>query len=176
MSKTVSTVRDEHKQVIAPPGFQVAMISTRIKRDPRVSRMIKKMNYQPGQGLGKNEQGNPELPDFKSQGNTKGLGYKGVRLSKIERKKFFSRNNLLRNVGPLKDSFVKEGKGKFYLGEKEPVKVAGINITGFEIFKERIVESLVWNNKETVMEKVAEKIGTEAVEELLCLPPNEEPP
>ena len=26
------------------------------------------------------------------------------------------------------------------------------------------------------MEKVAEKIGTEAVEELLCLPPNEEPP
>ena len=32
------------------------------------------------------------------------------------------------------------------------------------------------NNKETVMQKVAEKIWTEAVEELLCLPPNEEPP
>ena len=26
------------------------------------------------------------------------------------------------------------------------------------------------------MKKVAEKIGTEAIEELLCLPPNEEPP
>ena len=26
------------------------------------------------------------------------------------------------------------------------------------------------------MQKVAEKIGTEAVKELLCLPPNEEPP
>ena len=38
------------------------------------------------------------------------------------------------------------------------------------------MESLVWNNKEIVMEKVAEKIGTEAVEELLCLPTNEEPP
>ena len=49
---------------------------------------------------------------------------------------FFSKNNLLRNVGPLKDSFVEEGKGKFYLGEKEHVKVAGINIPGFEIFKE----------------------------------------
>ena len=49
---------------------------------------------------------------------------------------FFSRNNLLRNVGPLKDSFVKEGKGKDYLVEKEPVKVAGINIPAFEIFKE----------------------------------------
>ena len=84
----------------------------------------------------KNEQGNSELPNFKSQGNTKGLGYKGVGLSKIERRRFFSRNNLLRNVGPLKDSFVKEGKGKFYLGKKEPVKVAGINVSGFEIFKE----------------------------------------
>ena len=38
------------------------------------------------------------------------------------------------------------------------------------------MESLVRNYKETVMEKVAEKIGTEAVEELMCLPPNEEPP
>ena len=79
-------------------------------------------------------------------------------------------------MGPLKDSFVKEGKGKFYLGEKEPVKVAGINVPGFEIFKEQIMESLVQNNKEIVMQKVAEKIGTEAIEELLCLPPNEEPP
>ena len=126
--------------------------------------------------MGKNEQENPELPDFKSQGNTKGLGYKEVGLSKIERRRFFSRNNLLRNVGPLKDSFVKERKGKFYLGEKEPVKVAGINVPGFEIFKEQIMESLVRNNKEIVMKKVAEKIGTEAVEELLCLPLNEEPP
>ena len=95
----------------------------------------------------------------------KGLGYKGVGLSKIDRRRFFSRNNLLRNVGPLKDSFVKEGKGKFYLGEKEPVKVAGINVPGFEIFKEQIVESLVRNNKEIVMQKVVEKIETKAIEE-----------
>ena len=72
--------------------------------------MIKKMNYRPGQGLGKNELGNPELPNFKGQGNSKGLGYKRVRLSKIARRMFFSRNNLLRNVGPLKDSFVKKEK------------------------------------------------------------------
>ena len=63
---------------------------------------------------------------------------------------FFSRNNLLRNMGPLKDNFVKEGKGKFYLSKKEPVKVAEINVPGFEIFKEHIVESLVRNNKEIV--------------------------
>ena len=49
---------------------------------------------------------------------------------------FFSRNNLLRNVRPLKDSFIKKGKDKFYLGEKEPVRVVGINFPGFEIFKE----------------------------------------
>ena len=66
MSKTVFAVRNEQKQVIAPPGFQVAMISVGIEKDPRVSSMIKKMNYRPGQGLGKNEQGNPQLPDFKS--------------------------------------------------------------------------------------------------------------
>ena len=85
--------------------------------------------------MGKNEQENPELLDFNSQDNMKRLGYKGVGLSKIERRRFFSRNNLLRNVGLLKDSFIKEGNGKFYLDEKEPVKVAGINVHGFEIFK-----------------------------------------
>ena len=105
----------------------------------------------------------------------KGLEYTGVGLSKVARRRFFNRNNLLRNVGPLKDSFDKEGKGKFYLGEKEPVKVARINVPGFEIFKEHTVESLVQNNKETVMKKIAEKIGTEAVEAFLCLQPNEEP-
>ena len=85
-------------------------------------------------------------------------------------------NNLFRNVRPLKNSFVKEGKGKFYLGEEEPVKVAGVSVPGFEIFKEQIVESLVRNNKEKVMKKAAEKMGTEAIEELLCLPPKKEPP
>ena len=107
MGKTISVVRDKHKQVVAPPGFHVAMISVGIERDPRVSSMMKKMSYRSKQGLGKNEQGNLELPDFKIQGNTKGWGYKEAGLSKIERRRFFSRNNLLRNVGLLKDSFLK---------------------------------------------------------------------
>ena len=85
-------------------------------------------------------------------------------------------NNLFRNVRPLKNSFVKEGKGKFYLGEEEPVKVAGVSVLGFEIFKEQIVESLVRNNKEKVMKKASKKMGTKAIEELLCLPPNKELP
>ena len=51
-----------------------------------------------------------------------------------------------------------------------------MKISRFKIFKEQIVESLVWNSKEKVMKKVAEKIGTEAIEELQCLPPNKEPP
>ena len=78
-------------------------------------------------------------------------------------------NNLFKNVQPLKNSFIKEGKGKFYLGEEEPVKVAGVSVPGFEIFKKQIVESLVRNNKEKVMKKAIEKIGTEAIEELLFL-------
>ena len=107
----------------------------------------------------------------------KGWVNTGVRLgSKIARRRFFSRNNLLKNMGPLKDSFVKEGKEKFYLGEKEPIKMAGVKIPGFEIFKEQIVESLVRNNKKSMIKKVIEKIGNESIEELLCLPHNEEPP
>ena len=65
MNKTVSVVRDEQKQVVAPPGFHVAMISAGIERDPRVLSMIKKMNYRPEQGLGKNEQINPEDWDIR---------------------------------------------------------------------------------------------------------------
>ena len=54
--------------------------------------------------------------------------------------------------------------------------MAGVSVPRFEILKEQIVESLVRNNKEKVMKKAAEKMGTEAIEELLCLPPKEEPP
>ena len=110
-SKTVSAVRDNQKQVGAPPGFQVAMISNGIEMDPKVSSMIKKMNYRPGQRLEKNEQGNLELPNFKGQDDSRGLGYTGVGFdSKGARRRFFNRNNLLKNMGLLKDSFVKEGK------------------------------------------------------------------
>ena len=45
MSKTMSAVRDDQKQVVAPLGFQVAMISNGIEMDPKVSSMIKEMNY-----------------------------------------------------------------------------------------------------------------------------------
>ena len=48
MSKTVSAVRDDQKQVVAPHGFQVAIISNAIEMDSKVSSMIKKMNYRPG--------------------------------------------------------------------------------------------------------------------------------
>ena len=97
-------------------------------------------------------------------------------MSKVARRRFFSMNNLFRNVRPLKNSFVKERKGKFYLSEEVPVKVAGVSVPGFKIFKEQIVESLVRNNKEKVMKKAAEKMRTEAIEELLCLPSNKELP
>ena len=73
--------------------------------------MINKMNYHPSQGLGKNEQRNPELPNFKGQDDIRGLGYTGVGFgSKGARRRFFNRNDLLKNIGLLKDSFVKEGK------------------------------------------------------------------
>ena len=45
MRKTISAMRDDQKQVVAPPSFQVAMISAGIEMDPKVSSMIKKLNY-----------------------------------------------------------------------------------------------------------------------------------
>ena len=54
MNKTVSAVMDNQKQIVAPPGFQVAIISDGTMIDSKVASMFKKMNY-PGQGLGKNE-------------------------------------------------------------------------------------------------------------------------
>ena len=78
MSKTVSAVRDDQKQVVSPPSFQVAMISNGIEINPKVLSMFKKMNYRPGQVLGKNGQENPELPNFKGHGNSKELGFTGI--------------------------------------------------------------------------------------------------
>ena len=45
MSKNVSVVRDDQKQVVVPPSFEVAIISAGVEMDPNVSIMIKKMNY-----------------------------------------------------------------------------------------------------------------------------------
>ena len=84
------------------------MISAGIEKDPRVASMIRKMNYRPGIGLGKDEQGNSELPNFKGQGNSKGLGYKGIGLSKVARRRFFSMNNLFRNVRPLRIALLRK--------------------------------------------------------------------
>ena len=78
INKTVSAVRDDQKQVVAPPGFQVVMISDGIEMDSKVSSMIKKMNYWPGQGLEHNEQENLELSDFKGQDDSIGFGYTRV--------------------------------------------------------------------------------------------------
>lgn len=43
MSKTVAVVLDSQKQVVAPPGFQIAMISDGM--NPKVASMMKKMQY-----------------------------------------------------------------------------------------------------------------------------------
>ena len=61
--------------MIAPPGFQLARIFDGTEMDLRVTKMIKRMNYHPGLGLGMNQQGILELLNFKSQNDTRGLGY-----------------------------------------------------------------------------------------------------
>ena len=77
---------------------------------------------------------------------------------------------------PIKESFIREGKGIFYLGIDEPINIDIVNAPGFEIFKEQIIENLVQDNKERVMKQVIEKMRTMVVKELLCLLPKEELP
>ena len=80
--------------------------------DLKVSSMIKKMNYRPEQGLGKNEQENIELTDFKGQDDIRELCCTGIGFgSKRDRRRFFNKNNFLKNMGSLKNSFVKEENG-----------------------------------------------------------------
>ena len=75
------------------------------------------MQYQPGFGLGKNQHGIPELPDVKTQKGTKGLGYTEIKSNTKKAKKGpKNKEKAPHKVQPLEESFVKEGKGKFYLG------------------------------------------------------------
>ena len=79
------------------------------------------MDYLPALGLGKNQQGITQLPDFKMQTTKEGLGYKGEKVAKDGK--------------VLEDFFVPES-GIIYPGRAEPVDVGKIQVPGFEIFKD----------------------------------------
>ncbi|KAK9282579.1 hypothetical protein L1049_010796 [Liquidambar formosana] len=68
--------------------------------------LMKKMNFMPGMGLGKYNQGVAEFPDFKLQNNRLGLGYND------------ENDGLPLNQGTLNGNFVKEGDDFPYCGSQ----------------------------------------------------------
>ena len=59
---------------VTPPAFQVSVINEDWIT-PKVTTMMKKMNYKSGTGLGKKKTGISKLPNFKGQTSQQGLGY-----------------------------------------------------------------------------------------------------
>ena len=79
--------------------------------DPRVTKMIEKIQYQPRFGLKKNQQGIPKLPYVKTQKGTKGLGYTERDFnSKKAKKGSKNKGKTPQKVQPLEESFIKEGR------------------------------------------------------------------
>ena len=86
--------------------------------DPKVTKIMEKMDYKPNTGLGAMGQGVITIPDFKGHTSRKGLGYQSG--SEKPRPK----------GSKLMDYFVKAK----YQGAPEPCEVNGVTIPGFEIF------------------------------------------
>ena len=86
--------------------------------DPKVAKIMRKMDYKPNAGLGARRQGISTLPNFKGQTSRKGLGFQ----SALEKPK--------PKGSKLMDYFVKAK----YQGTPEPCEVNGVTMPGFEIF------------------------------------------
>ncbi|XP_043692935.1 uncharacterized protein LOC122643375 [Telopea speciosissima] len=99
-------------------------------------RIMKKMKYFPGLGLGKNQQGIPAFPEIQANTNHHGLGFN----PKDPKKKAPGRRNSAVNGNPyfktLNGYFMKVGEDFPYYGNQEPWfdQEQGKRLPGLEIF------------------------------------------
>ena len=84
--------------------------------------MMKKMNYLPGLGLGRNQQGISEFPDFKLQMTYNGLGYKGE--SSEQSRKGKEKESLYDYFMPKTGCY----------SDKIDIDAGGKAVSGFEMF------------------------------------------
>ena len=102
--------------------------------DPKVAKIMKKMDYKPNTGLGAKGQGVSTLPDFRGQTSRKGLGYQS------------SQEKPKPKGSKLMDYFVKAK----YQGALEPCEINGVTMPGFEIFDDVVEwknDSWTWDEK-----------------------------
>lgn len=153
----IAAVQVAQKEVQAPTGFQVAGIYQDYM-DPKVSRIIKKIHFLPGLGLGKTQQGIAEFPDFKGQVTRERIGYEGNGPVKKKARK------------GLTEHFIQEGKGYPYTGAPKPVMVAGVKMPGFFLFKDLLNSAEDEASLETRLVNQMKSLVIQEEEELLEAP------
>ena len=116
----------------------------------KIASMMKGMNFMPGMGLGKDQQGPAEFIEPKVPISKHGLGFQKVKKVKGAERKVEKKKSLW-------ETFVEEGTNYPYTGKPEPLMIADMLIPRFEIFaaemnrvsqpivKREIVEELVLN-------------------------------
>ena len=96
--------------------------------NPKIASMMKGMNFVPGMGLEKNQQGPPEFVEPKVHISKFGIGYQPLRRAR-------RRSNRQKS---LWETFVKEGTNYPYAGKPEPLMIADKLVPSFEIFAEEM--------------------------------------
>ena len=70
----VASLKLTHNEISVSPGFQVCM-NYEDELNPKIVRMMKGMNFMPGMGLGKDQQGPTEFVEPKVPISKHGLGF-----------------------------------------------------------------------------------------------------
>ena len=82
----VAALNLNHNKIPVSPGFQVCMIYED-ELNPKITSMMKGMNFMPGMGLERNQQGSPEFIEPKVPISKFGLGYQRIGKSKKARRR-----------------------------------------------------------------------------------------
>ena len=130
-------------EILVNPGFQVCMIDED-ELNLKIASMMKGINFIPGMGLGRDQQGPPEFIEPKVPKYKFGIGYQSSRKAR-------RRSNKQKT---LWETFVKEGTNYPYTGKPEPVMIADKLVPGFEIFAEEMIEIKGSIVKEAVIEEL----------------------
>ena len=137
----IAALRLAPKEIPISPSFKICMIYKSWMNEKVVLNMMRNMEFFPGLGLGKYQQGLPGFVDQETPRLKHGIGYGEEdgsdteldiwdqldKEAKIEAKK-----------GTLKITFFREGTKYPYQGTPEPILMAGEVIPGFEIFADYV--------------------------------------
>ena len=125
----MATLKLTHNEIPVTLGFQVCIIY-KDELNPKITSMINGINFMPGMGLRKNQQGPSEFIEPKVPISKNGLGYQKIR--KLRR----SKDKIKKKI--LWHTFIEEGASYPYTGKPEPLMITKKLVLNFEIFAEEV--------------------------------------